>query len=57
LLRFRLAGSPHPLLGLRVVTAPFGDFAERTPRPAGQLALAELLRDADRLAEIRLGLI
>jgi len=56
-LRFRLVGSSDPLLGLRMFAAPFGDPGERTPRPARQLALAELLRDADRLAEIRLGLV
>ena len=50
-------GSAEPLLGLRLVSPPLRNLREGAPHPARELAFAELLGDADRLAEILFGLV
>src|SRR5215216_185872 len=56
-LRLRLPRAPQPSLGLHRVASAFGDLGQRAPGPARELAFAELLGDADRPAEIVLGLV
>src|SRR6185436_10466090 len=56
-LRLRLPRAPEPPLGLRLVPSAFGHLGEGAPGPARELPFAELLGDADRPAEVLLGLV
>src|SRR4029450_8689441 len=53
----RLSRARCPLLVRRLPPPPLRDLGEGAPGPARQLAFAELLGDADRLAEVLLGLV
>src|SRR5712692_4663422 len=55
--RLGLARSPPALLRLRLVATTLRDQGQRAPCPTRQLAVAKLLGDADRIAQVILRLV